>query len=694
MCNKFFCQILVGYYHEWVLPQEQGSFQSLAGKTVCKKCHPLCKICTGYGIHEQVCQQCSGYKRGEQCEDECPSGHYADERIRECITCDKECRGCTGPGPSNCLQCQNYKIYNGEANVNNTSFNCTSACTDDYPHKVYPEGKNEPYCSAVAMRLGLSSASVDSTIYLALAIGFVMIISLVSVGAYWHCRVQEKTRKETVNMARVMAGCDDAEPLRPSNVSPNLTQLRVIKEQELQRGALMGSGAFGRVYKGVWRREHTKFPVAIKVLVGNGSDYHATKEFLDEAYVMASLNHPNLLKLLGLCMSSHMMLVTQLMPLGSLLEYVKTHKDQIGSKALLSWSKQIAEGMAHLEKNNFVHRDLAARNVLVQGPSLVKITDFGLAKLLDSDSKEYKSDGGKMAIKWLALECIAHRLFSTKSDVWAYGVTIWELLKFGARPFEDVAARDMLEHLESGGRLDHPEGCSLEVYFTLLSCWSIAADARPTFKQLVDTFKAYAEDPKRYVKIKGDEDMRLPRFTDQDAKDLILRQANPNCEIVQEREEYLSAKRPPFESGPSHHAGRRKRYIGNPRKMPGDDETDANGSEVAVGDIKVDLPLDEDDYLMPTSQSGGAAGGYMDLIGTPACIDNPEYLMGTTSPNDSPLPIPTQTLGIPVVLPPMTPNSRLTPMMEGEQTSEHEYYNDLRNELVPLQENQRNETTV
>lgn len=100
-----------GYYYEWVGPQEQGELKPLAGKAVCRKCHPRCRICSGYGFHEQVCQECMQYKRGEQCEDECPQDHYADEATQECVQCHYECRGCHGPGPSNSDACRNYKIY-------------------------------------------------------------------------------------------------------------------------------------------------------------------------------------------------------------------------------------------------------------------------------------------------------------------------------------------------------------------------------------------------------------------------------------------------------------------------------------------------------------------------------------------------------------------------------------------------------
>ena len=205
-------------------------------------------------------------------------------------------------------------------------------------------------------------------------------------------------------MTMVMTGYEDNEPLRPTNIKPNLAKLRIVKEEELRKGGILGYGAFGTVYKGVWvpEGENVKIPVAIKVL-REGTGNNANKEILEEAYIMASVEHQNLLQLLAVCMTSQMMLVTQLMPLGCLLDYVRNNKDKIGSKPLLNWCTQIARGMAYLEERRLVHRDLAARNVLVQTPSCVKITDFGLAKLLDINEDEYKAAGGKMPIKWLAL---------------------------------------------------------------------------------------------------------------------------------------------------------------------------------------------------------------------------------------------------------------------------------------------------
>ena len=347
-----------------------------------------------------------------------------------------------------------------------------------------------------------------------------------------------------------MTGYEDNEPLRLTNIKPNLAKLKIVKEAELRRGGILGHGAFGTVYKGVWVPDDSevpvKIPVAVKVLQ-EGTGTTANNEILEEAHIMASVDHPNLLQLLALCMTSQMMLVTQLMPLGCLLDYVRNNKDKIGSKPLLNWCTQIARGMTYLEEKRLVHRDLAARNVLVQTPNCVKITDFGLAKILDSNVDEYKATGGKMPIKWLALECIQHRVFTHKSDVWAFGVTVWELLTYGARPYENTPAREVPDLLEKGERLPQPAICTIDLYMILVKCWQVNSDSRPEFKELAEQFAKMARDPARFLVVAGDKLMRLPSYTTQDERELIRNLADNmgGSETVIVADEYLNPGRIP-----------------------------------------------------------------------------------------------------------------------------------------------------
>lgn len=502
-----------GFYNEWV-----GNVKDLEDKIkiACRKCHPLCYQCSGYGIHSQVCQVCNGFKRGDQCEDECPLDHFTDKINRLCTPCHSECKGCMGPSSTDCLKCQNFKVFIGDSK----KFNCTPDCTKEAPHKIYYDellqnSIGEPFCSATASgHPNMATAKIPTVLVIILVLASILLIILIIIG--YTCRQKAKAKKEAVKMTMVLTGCEDNEPLRPTNVKPNLAKLRIVKEVELRRGGMLGFGAFGKVYKGVWvpEGENVKIPVAIKVLK-EGPGASTSKDFLEEAYIMASVEHPNLLQLLAVCMTNQMMLITQLMPLGCLLDYVRTHKEKIGSKAFLNWCTQIARGMAYLEDQRLVHRDLAARNVLVQTPNCVKITDFGLAKLLNINEDEYKAAGGKMPIKWLALECVQHRIFTHKSDVWAFGVTIWEILSYGARPYAEISARNVPELIENGLKLPQPSICTLDIYCVMVSCWMLDAESRPTFKELADTFAEMARDPGRYLVIPGDKFMRLPSYSTQ-----------------------------------------------------------------------------------------------------------------------------------------------------------------------------------
>ncbi len=335
-------------------------------------------------------------------------------------------------------------------------------------------------------------------------------------------------------------------PLTPSGAAPNQAQLKIIKETELKRGSILGSGAFGTVFRGLWIPEgesKIKIPVAIKVL--RDFSPSAAEELLEEAKVMASVDHPYLLRLACVCIAQEMTLITQLMPLGALLDYVREHKEKIGSHHLLNWSYQIAQGMVYLEEKHLIHRDLAARNVLVQTAQQVKITDFGLAKFLDVDENEFQAQGGKMPIKWLALECIQYRRFSHKSDVWSFGVTMWELMTFGSKPYDGVRARDVPDLLEKGERLPQPPICTIDVYMLMVKCWMLDEDSRPAFKQLSDELGRMAKDPTRYLVMQNDGDSSLAALPSPVPSDFYKSMINEEIEgtttsqIFMDADEYL-----------------------------------------------------------------------------------------------------------------------------------------------------------
>uniref|UniRef100_A0AAX7TRC5 receptor protein-tyrosine kinase n=1 Tax=Astatotilapia calliptera TaxID=8154 RepID=A0AAX7TRC5_ASTCA len=511
-------------------------------------CDPLCSDAGCWGPGPDQCLSCRYFSRGRTCVESC---NLYEGDIREyasgsvCVECDAQCERadgdsltCLGPGPEHCVKCLHFK----------DGPNCVEKCPDGLQGAnsfifKYAEANNECHpCHAnctqgcIGPRLQDCIGWMDRTPLIAAGvIGglFMVVIMVLSVAV----SVRRKNIKKKRALRRFLE-TELVEPLTPSGTAPNQAQLRILKETELKRVKILGSGAFGTVYKGIWvpEGETVKIPVAIKIL-NEATGPKANVEFMDEALIMASMEHPHLVRLLGVCLSPTIQLVTQLMPHGCLLDYVHEHKDNIGSQLLLNWCVQIAKGMMYLEERRLVHRDLAARNVLVKSPNHIKITDFGLARLLDVNEKEYNADGGKMPIKWMALECIHYRKFTHQSDVWSYGVTIWELMTFGGKPYDGISTRDIPDLLEKGERLPQPPICTIDVYMVMVKCWMIDADSRPKFKELAAEFTRMARDPQRYLVIQGDDRMKLPSPSDSKFFQSLLDEEE--LDDLMDAEEYL-----------------------------------------------------------------------------------------------------------------------------------------------------------
>uniref|UniRef100_A0A8C6YR64 receptor protein-tyrosine kinase n=1 Tax=Nothoprocta perdicaria TaxID=30464 RepID=A0A8C6YR64_NOTPE len=434
---------------------------------------------------------------------------------------------CTGPGPDNCMKCAHF--IDGPHCVKT----CPAGVLGENDTLVWKYADGNSVC-----RLCHPNCTRGSKIpsIAAGVVGGLLCLVVVGLGIGLYVRRRHIVRKRTLR--RLLQERELVEPLTPSGEAPNQAHLRILKETEFKKVKVLGSGAFGTVYKGLWipEGEKVKIPVAIKEL-REATSPKANKEILDEAYVMASVDNPHVCRLLGICLTSTVQLITQLMPYGCLLDYIREHKDNIGSQYLLNWCVQIAKGMNYLEERRLVHRDLAARNVLVKTPQHVKITDFGLAKLLGADEKEYHAEGGKVPIKWMALESILHRIYTHQSDVWSYGVTVWELMTFGSKPYEGIPASEISSVLEKGERLPQPPICTIDVYMIMVKCWMIDADSRPKFRELIAEFSKMARDPPRYLVIQGDERMHLPSPTDSKFYRTLMEEED--MEDIVDADEYL-----------------------------------------------------------------------------------------------------------------------------------------------------------
>lgn len=255
---------------------------------------------------------------------------------------------------------------------------------------------------------------------------------------------------------------------------------------EIDRSSLtfinkLGSGQFGQVYEGRW---NGNTPVAIKTLKENSMD---PKDFLAEAQVMKELRHPNLIKLYAVCTQQEpILIVTELMKNGCLLDYLQTKQGKaLTIKNLVDMAEQIAKGMAYLESMKYVHRDLAARNILVGERNTVKIADFGLARLIKENEYEARM-GARFPIKWTAPEAATYNKFTTKSDVWSFGILLTELVTYGRLPYPGLTNLEVLQQVEKGMRMTHESlpGCPRALYDIMMECWHKDPQKRLTFEAL------------------------------------------------------------------------------------------------------------------------------------------------------------------------------------------------------------------
>uniref|UniRef100_A0A8C2MYH2 Tyrosine-protein kinase n=1 Tax=Cricetulus griseus TaxID=10029 RepID=A0A8C2MYH2_CRIGR len=257
----------------------------------------------------------------------------------------------------------------------------------------------------------------------------------------------------------------DPEEIRPKEVYLDRSLL-TLEEDEL------GSGNFGTVKKGYYRMKKVTKTVAVKILKNEANNPALKDELLAEANVMQQLDNPYIVRMIGICEAESWMLVMEMAELGPLNKYLQQNR-HIKDKNIIELVHQVSMGMKYLEECNFVHRDLAARNVLLVTQHYAKISDFGLSKALSADENYYKAQThGKWPVKWYAPECINYYKFSSKSDVWSFGVLMWEAFSYGQKPYRGMKGSEVTAMLEKGERMGCPPGCPREMYDLMNLCWT------------------------------------------------------------------------------------------------------------------------------------------------------------------------------------------------------------------------------
>ncbi|XP_076261821.1 fibroblast growth factor receptor homolog 1-like isoform X2 [Rhynchophorus ferrugineus] len=302
-----------------------------------------------------------------------------------------------------------------------------------------------------------------------------------------------------------------------------------ILRDKLHLGKNLGEGAFGKVVKAEaisLLKPDGKCTVAVKML----KDGHSDNEMMDLVSEMEMMKmigkHINIINLIGCCtQGGPLYVVVEYAPYGNLRDFLRQHRPSSGyeiavgaeqkerktltQKDLVSFAYQVARGMDYLSSRRCIHRDLAARNVLVSDDYILKIADFGLARDIHCNDYYRKKTDGRLPVKWMAPEALFHRVYTTQSDVWSYGILLWEIMTLGGTPYPSVPSVEKLfQLLRNGHRMEKPPCCSLEIYMLMRECWSYQPNERPVFSELV-------EDLDRILTITANEeylDLGLPQL--------------------------------------------------------------------------------------------------------------------------------------------------------------------------------------
>uniref|UniRef100_A0A336M750 non-specific protein-tyrosine kinase n=1 Tax=Culicoides sonorensis TaxID=179676 RepID=A0A336M750_CULSO len=288
---------------------------------------------------------------------------------------------------------------------------------------------------------------------------------------------------------------EDSKIIRKPTIIPDSVKYANLPNNIIPREKLnilegIGQGEFGAVYKGIYYHHKGPIEVAIKKLPDNHSPEDHSN-FIREAQYMMDLYHPCVVRLIGICLEQQVMMIQELVPLGSMLDYIIKNSDNFTDLELKCLAIEIATGMDYLVSKRFVHRDLAARNVLLQSRVKAKLSDFGLSRVFKRDENYYEAhEGGKWPIKWYAPEAFSYGKFSHASDVWSFGILLWEMFTRGQVPYGDeTTGAEVIQMIDNGERLEKPEHCPYEIYQIMLACWQYDPKMRPTFSFLTQFFK-------------------------------------------------------------------------------------------------------------------------------------------------------------------------------------------------------------
>ncbi|XP_038641574.1 fibroblast growth factor receptor 1-like isoform X3 [Scyliorhinus canicula] len=281
-----------------------------------------------------------------------------------------------------------------------------------------------------------------------------------------------------------------------------------FSRDKLTLGKPLGEGCFGQVVMGETigidkDKPNRPVTVAVKMLKADATEKDLS-DLISEMEMMKMIGkHKNIINLLGACtQDGPLYVIVEFASKGNLREYLRVRRppgmeycynpthhiavEQLSFKDLVSCGYQVSRGMEYLASRKCIHRDLAARNVLVTEDNVMKIADFGLARDIHHIDYYKKTTNGRLPVKWMAPEALFDRIYTHQSDVWSFGVLLWEIFTLGGSPYPGIPVEELFKLLKEGHRMDKPSNCTNELYMTMRDCWHVMPSQRPTFKQLVE----------------------------------------------------------------------------------------------------------------------------------------------------------------------------------------------------------------
>ncbi|XP_072166114.1 tyrosine kinase receptor Cad96Ca-like [Diadema setosum] len=425
------------------------------------------------------------------------------------------------PGYKNCAD-GSPCLHGGRCINEGQGVRVTCDCTEQYEGVIceeMPPASNALSTTTIGIIAGAAS-------------GAVVIIVLIIVVACCCCRRQQQSQDRElfaleagVQKRKASHDYTPAPQLKPAIPNLRLSEARKGQNVEFPRNRLtiltkLGSGSFAEVYKAEAMgivNQNTKSVVAVKMLKATATENDKSDLSKELSLYMYLDPHPNIVNVLGCCTESDpWYLIMEYLPNGNLQGYLRQIRTgessapeyknirkmtNIPPNDLLTFGVQIARGMEYLASKACIHRDLATRNVLLGDGMVCKVSDFGLARdLEDGQTYEMKSQG-RVPVRWMSPESLLHNTYTSQSDVWSFGILLWEVVTLGSHPYPGMSSKQVVKEISVGYRLPKPDHCSQEIYDMMTECWQHDPNDRPTFAKLRNRLENMLADAAGYLEM-------------------------------------------------------------------------------------------------------------------------------------------------------------------------------------------------